>query len=96
MDDLQISHKDPKVVDYIISKLDDKYGGIMPLSKSRGGVHEYLGMIFDYNTSGRVHISIYQYIHGLLQSVPIMYKNGTGSATPAPSHLYDIRDPECG
>ena len=68
----------------------------MPLSKSRGKVHEYLGMIFDYNTPGKVHISMNQYIHGVLLEAPTRYKEGAGSATPAPSHLYDIRDPACG
>ena len=68
----------------------------MPLSKSRGKIHEYLGMIFDYTKPGKVHISMYQHINGLLNNIPPRYKEGVGSATPAPSHLYDIRDPEQG
>ena len=53
-------------------------------------------MIFDYNTPGKVHISMYQYIHGVLREAPTRYKEGSRSAPPAPSHLYDIRDPACG
>ena len=66
----------------------------MPLSISRGEVHDYLGMFFDYSTKGQAHITMYQYIDELLQKVPIRYTQGIGAATPAPTNLYEVRDPD--
>ena len=80
------------VVTDIINKLDDRYGEIMPLSISRGKVHEYLGMVFDYTTKGEVKISMYQYLSGLIEEAPEIYKKGAAKATPAPNHLYEVRD----
>ena len=92
VDDLKISHVDPMVVTDIINKLDDRYGEIMPLSISRGKVHEYLGMVFDYTTKGEVEISMYQYLSGLIEEASEIYKKGAAKATPAPNHLYEVRD----
>ena len=91
VDDLKISHVDPDVVTDIISKLNEKYGGIIPLSASRGKIHEYLGMVFDYTISRQVMIKMYQHIDALLESVPETYWKGIGMATTAPENLYDIR-----
>ena len=87
MDDLQISHVDSEVVSGIIDALSKEYGGIMPLSISRGKVHDYLGMVFDYTTDGEVLVQMYQYIEEQIKSAPKRYKVGLGSATPAPSYL---------
>ena len=94
VDDLKISHKDAKVVTSIIEELEKRFGKTMPLSISRGKVHEYLGMIFDFTAKGEVHISMYQYITGVINNAPEIYKQGTGGTTPAPSNLYEVRDPE--
>ena len=91
VDDLKISHKNPEVVTSVIDALSKKYGGIMPLSISRGKVHDYLGIVFDYATSGQVSIHMYHYISELLDNVPDRYRNGIGSTTPAPGNLYTIR-----
>lgn len=48
VDDLKISHVNESVVTSIIDALDYKYGEIMPVSHSRGKVHDYLGMAFDF------------------------------------------------
>ena len=94
MDDFQISHINPKAVTSIINALSKEYADIMPLSVSRRKVHGYLGMVFDYATDGQVLVQMYQYIQGVINGAPEMYKTGIGSATPAPSHLYEVRDPE--
>ena len=94
VDDLKISHAEPKVGTSIIHELDKAYGDIMPLSISRGKIHDYLGMVFDYSIEGQVKITMYQYIKGIIDNAPDIYKNGVAKATPAPTHLYDIRDPE--
>jgi hypothetical protein len=44
VDDLKISHVSAKVVDDFIADLDSEFGKETPLSKSRGKVHDYLGL----------------------------------------------------
>jgi len=44
VDDLKISHVDPKVVNNIIKKLEEKFGQESPLVTSQGKKIEYLGM----------------------------------------------------
>ena len=58
VDDLKISHVDPKVVDTVIELLESEFGKEAPLTKSRGKVHEYLGMTIDFTAcqrKGQVH-----------------------------------------
>jgi len=37
---------------------------------------------------------MYDYIDGLIRNVGIIYKEGLGSATPAPYNLYGIQSPD--
>ena len=92
VDDLKISHRDEEVVTNIIEELNKRFGDIMPLSVSRGKVHDYLGMTFDYTTKGKLMITMYDYIDGIIKNADQIYKDGSGSATPASDHLYEIRD----
>ena len=36
---------------------------------------------------------MYDYINGIIENAGELYKEGSGSATPAPDHLFDIREP---
>ena len=92
VDNLKISHMDSSVVTRVIEALSKRYGEIMPITISRGRVHDYLGMTFNYTNSEQVTIHIYQYIDEFLDNMPNRYKEEVGSATPAPSNLYNVRD----
>lgn len=88
VDDLKMSHVDPKVLDEIISKLDKKYGQEGPLSVTRGRVHDYLGMTLDYSQSGTVKIRMDDYVKNLIANAP---DDMTGTAaTPRANHLFDV------
>ena len=70
----------------------------MSLTINRGKIREYLGMVFDFSTDGKVMITMYQYIDSVVEGAPDIYKvssreAGVGMATLTPSNLYDIRDP---
>ena len=52
-DDNKISHKNPKVVDSIITALEKKFGGI---TYSIGKHHDFLGMDIEYNDNKIVSI----------------------------------------
>ena len=68
VDDLKISHVDKEVVSNIINELNSRFGDIMPLSISRGKIHDYLGMTFDYTTPWRMMITMNEYIYGVIEN----------------------------
>jgi len=53
VDDLKISHIDPKVVNNFIKKLEDKFGQESPLVTSQGKTIDYLRMCIDYMVKGK-------------------------------------------
>ena len=59
VDNLKISHVDSEVVDDIINKLYERYGKEAPMVTKRGKIHDYLGMMLDYNIDGKVQITIF-------------------------------------
>jgi hypothetical protein len=88
VDDLKISHVDAKVVDSLIDDLDCEFGKETPLSKSRGKIHDYLGMTLDFSTDGQVTVTMIDYIKMMCMDLP---KEMIGSAaTPAANHLFRI------
>ena len=55
VDDLMYSHKNPDAVTDEIKFLRDEYG---KLRVTRGKIHHYLGMRFDFSTPGKVAIDM--------------------------------------
>ena len=49
VDNLKISHVDPKVVEQVFANLSKEFGREALLSVSRGKIHKYLGMTIDYS-----------------------------------------------
>jgi hypothetical protein len=90
VDDLKISHVSAKVVDNFIADLDSEFGKETPLSKSRGKVHDYLGMTLDFSVPGQVTITMIDYIKMICMDLP---KGMIGTAaTPAANHLFRVDD----
>ena len=58
VDDLKISHRDSKVVDIMLDKLDKEYGKVGKMTIRRKAVHDYLGMRFDFSNPGKVMIDM--------------------------------------
>lgn len=86
VDDLKISHINKGVVDDLCA--DKEFGKETPLTKSRGSIHDYLGMTFDFSTPGEVTIQMIEYIKSILQSVPM---DMSGNAiTPATGNLFIV------
>ena len=90
MDDLKISHEDTSVVTNIIRQLNDKYGKITPMVSTRGKIHEYLGMTINFTDTGKVKITMYDYVDEMINELQTEMIGK--SATPAASHLFKIRD----
>jgi hypothetical protein len=93
VDDLKISHRDSKVVDIMLDKLDKEYGKVGKMTIRRGAVHGYLGMRFDLSNPGKVmidmHMHMHDYINEILQHV---HDDMEGVATtPAAEHLFKTK-----
>ena len=86
VDDLKISHVDKSVLEWVISKLTEKYGRETPLSVQRGRIHEYLGMTIDFTTTSKVKFTMDDYITRLLDEAPADM-SGTVT-TPAANYLF--------
>jgi len=96
VDDLKVSHVDPKVVDKFINWAKKKYEDteITKLKPSRGKVHDYLGMILDYSVPGKVKISMKDYIDSMLKEFPHMDEVNQLKEvkTPAAEHLFTVNN----
>jgi hypothetical protein len=68
VDNIKMSHKDPKEVSIVIAWLKSIYGDNMHVS--RGLVHDYLGMTLDYATKGEVKVTMVDYLKGVLNDFP--------------------------
>ena len=90
VDDLKVSHEDPKVIDDFIQFIDWKYGDpeIGEVKASRGKVHEYLGMTLDYSTPGKVQVDMTKYIKQMIKAFPIKLTDKDVAATPANETLF--------
>ena len=92
VDDLKISHVDADVVTEVINLLESEFGKEAPLTKSRGKVREYLGMVIDFSIRGKVMFTMIDYIKDMLRDLPKdLPKDMDGTApTPAASHLFEV------
>jgi len=90
VDDLNISHVNSSVVDDVIALMDGEFGKEAPLTKSRGKVHQYLGMNFDFSTDGAVIVDMIDYVKSVLAEMPDEM-HGT-AATPAATHLFEVSE----
>ena len=88
VDDIKASHKDPKVVNWIIETLKDEYGSEAPLTISRGKVHSYLGMQLDFRKPGKLIVDMSEYIKMILAELPAEMRGK--ATTPAAKHLFNV------
>ena len=88
VDDLLSSHKDPKVNDAFDVWLNKTYGGYGKVKCTRGKVHDYLGMTFDFSQKGKVIIDMVDYIASMVDDSPIKLKPGEAAPSPAAEDLF--------
>jgi hypothetical protein len=96
VDDLKISHEDPRVVTTILKLLDAKYGQEIvgrkraALTINRAKTHNYLGTTLDCREAGCVKINMTDYAEKVLEEAAI-YMDGTAT-TPADKNLFEVRN----
>jgi histone deacetylase 1/2 len=86
VDDVLITAKNEDNIDQIITELQNKYAET--LTVQRGKIIEYIGMVFDFNVSGQVKVTMNGYVEDVLKSCDTIA--GTAS-TPATNDLFKIK-----
>jgi hypothetical protein len=75
IDDLKISHMEPKTVDDFLVWLKQTYVQIGELKSSCGTQHDYLGMTLDFGVPGQVTIDMVDYVKSMVSFSPTTWKN---------------------
>ena len=88
VDDLMCSHVDQNVNTKFLLWLDSKYGTYGSVKATRGKIHDYLGMIFDFSEPGKVIIGMTDYMNAMVDDFPIDFKPSDTATTPAASDLF--------
>jgi hypothetical protein len=86
VDDLMSSHIDPKVNDKFLVWLNDMYGKHGEVKATRGRIHDYLGMTFEFTESKKLIVSMADYIKRLVDEFPV--KITKTAPTPAAEDLF--------
>ena len=73
VNDLMSSHVNPRVNDEFLEWLNKTYGALGEVTATRGKVHDYLGMIFEFG-NGEVKVNMIDYVKGMLKEFPIKMK----------------------
>ena len=90
VDDLKSSHVDRKVNDEFHHWLNQKYGKYGEVKVTRGKVHEYLGMTFDYSKKGTIQVGMVEYVENMLKDFPRKLGANKVSPTPATDKLFNV------
>ena len=88
------SHVDHRVNDEFAKWLDKMYGQHGAVKVHRGKVHDYLGMVFDFSTPGKVMVDMSDYVQGMIDDFPIKFKPNESVATPATDDLFSEGESE--
>jgi hypothetical protein len=86
VDDIMSSHVDPKVNDSFLAWLNEKYGTHGEVKATRGHIHDYLGMTFDFSHKGKVVISMVDYMERIVDEFP--HGIDKTATTPAADDLF--------
>jgi len=88
VDDLMSSHVDSKVNDKFLKWLNKMYGGHGEVKATRGPIHDYLGMTFDFSEPGKVKVDMIDYMSAMVDEFPTKFKKNDTAPTPAPDDLF--------
>jgi hypothetical protein len=92
VDDLKISHKDPKVVDQVIASLKEEYEQIGETTVRWGKMHDYLSMTLDFSKPGKIIIDMQSYLEEVFEAVKDIRLMQGHATTPASDHLFKTCD----
>jgi len=93
VDDIMSSHVDTTVNDRFHEWLNKMYGGFGEVKATRGKLHTYLGLIFDYRTKGKVRIDMRRYMRKMVSEFEKKYVLTDKASSPAANDLFGL-DPK--
>ena len=88
VDDLMSSHVDTKVNDKFLKRLNKLYGKYGEVKATRGKVHSYLGMNFDFSKKDEVMIDMIDYMNAMVDDFSVKFKPTDVAVTPAAEDLF--------
>ena len=89
VDDLMASHMNPKVNDKFLEWLNKKYGSHGKVKATRGKVHEFLGVTYDFRTRGVLKLRMDNYVVRMLEAFSVKLTDKDVAATPAGNNLLE-------
>lgn len=92
VDDVKVSHGDPRVVDSFLKWIKDQFGAIGEVKVTRGKIHDYLGMILDYSIPGQVSIDMTRYVKSMVDNMPKEALQGRTVPSPWTENLFRVRE----
>ena len=85
VDDCKISHKDPKVVDWLIAEIEKRHD---KMTVTRGKKHVFVGMTIEFLGEGKVLIMLGDYLQECIDVSGIDVSEG--AKTPATKNLFNV------
>ena len=82
------SHVDTTVNDKFLIWMNEKYGKHAPMKATRGKVHKYLGMTFDFSKKGEVTVDMCKYMGKMWRDFAEKYELKSTAPTPATDELF--------
>ena len=92
VNDLNMSHVDSEIVSSLLSDIGSEYGKFSNMTTTRVKMHRYPGVTIDYSSTGKLILSVVNYMGKVLNDTPEDIKGV--SATPASRHLVYIEEDE--
>jgi hypothetical protein len=92
VDDVMASHVNTNINDEFHKWMNKKYGDFGEVKATRGKIHDYLGMRFDFSEKGKVKIDMIDYVSSMLKDFPVQLRSADVSPTPAAENLWMVSD----
>ncbi len=92
VDDLKSSHVNSKVNDRFLVWLNKMCGSHGEVKATRGKIHDYLGMTFDYSEPGTLTMDMVDYVEKMLEEFSVSFDAKDTAPTPADDDLFEEGD----
>ena len=89
VDDLMCSHMNSKVNTKFLKWLNNMYGTHGEVKATRGPIHDYLGMRFDFSEKGKVKIDMIDYMCAMVDEFSTKFKPTDTAPNPAADDLFN-------
>jgi hypothetical protein len=92
VDDVMASHLIDRINTEFLAWLNQCYGEFGEVKATRGKVHDYLGMRFDFSEKGKVKIDMTDYVSSMVNDFPLQLTPGDIAPNPAAEDLWSVSD----